>query len=100
MFPLGEKDRSALAMRQTISDEKFAPFDTKTADAMGTAFEEAWQAISISGVEIDGAADRVREALALRIITTAQAGERSVELLRDDAIAYAMNGLVIRPPPA
>ena len=86
-------------MRKVISKENFAPFDAMTADAMAKAFEEAWHTISTSGVEIDGAADRVREELALRIISTAQAGERNVDLLRDDAIAYAMNGLIIRPPP-
>jgi len=78
-------------MQKIISKDAFKPFDPEMVEAMKLAFDAAWQSITVSGVVyLDGVADRIREALALRIIAKAQAGERNIEALRDDAIAHVM----------
>ena len=63
-------------------------FDAETADAMREAFKAAWASLMASGpIEKDGV-EAFRETLAMRIIDNAQAGERDVTRLRDDALAY------------
>jgi len=65
----------------------FAAFDTDTAGAMGLAFDTAWQVLmgTQSGLVSPLRAEETREALALRIITLAELGERDVFRLHDDA---------------
>jgi hypothetical protein len=72
-------------MRTVLSEGAFAPFDPVIIDAMGKAFDVASHSVAASGVKLD---DKVREQLALRIIAKAQAGERDVMLLSEDAVAH------------
>jgi hypothetical protein len=69
------------------------PFDPEAAEAMGLAFNTAWQSLLVSGSELasSGYAERTREEIALRIIETAQHGERDATRLRDDAVEYVLN---------
>lgn len=81
---------------------RFVPdisFDPELANAMGEAFEGAWKSLKDYG-SIDAKPSRAawaRETLALRIIETAQAGERDVNRLRDDAIAHLAHSKMQRP---
>ena len=77
-------------MRTVVSDEAFAPFDPKSVEAMGQAFQAAWNLVVTSGVNHEGDADKVREQIALHIIKMAQAGERNATRLRDGAVAWVM----------
>jgi hypothetical protein len=71
------------------------PFDPATCDAMGLAFNTAWQEVLASGTRLasSGYADATREALALHIIELAKRGERDVSRLRDDAVAFVLDAL-------
>ena len=57
---------------------------------MSDAFSSAWESVKSSGDPqmVDGKAEWARETLALRIIDKAQAGERDVIRLRDDALEH------------
>jgi hypothetical protein len=55
---------------------------------MRDAFNAAWDSLTGCADYKDGTADWAREVLAMRIIETAQAGERDVSRLRDDALAH------------
>jgi hypothetical protein len=77
-------------LRTIISEAQFKPFEPQTVEAMNEAFKAAWHSIETSGIKLDGHVDLVRERIALRIIEKAQAGERNMIALRDDAIAFAM----------
>ena len=57
---------------------------------MGLAFDTAWQILMVTEGELVSPvrAERTREALALRIITLVQLGERDVLRLHDDALAH------------
>jgi uncharacterized protein Yka (UPF0111/DUF47 family) len=69
---------------------RYAPgkyFDPQIAETMREAFEAACRSLEESG-SINGTVESVRETLALRIIDTAQAGERDVDRLRDDALKH------------
>ena len=59
---------------------------------MGAAFDAAWQSLIVRSSELTSAGLRegTREQLALRIIETAQTGERDVNRLRDDAVDYVL----------
>jgi|RhiMetdeSRZDD1v2_1073273.scaffolds.fasta_scaffold581540_2 hypothetical protein len=72
---------------------RLQPFDPITCDAMGLAFEGAWQELLMSSTRLASSAnaDATREALAMHIIDIAQRGERDVNRLRDDAVAYALS---------
>jgi hypothetical protein len=66
------------------------PFDPATCEAMGLAFNTAWQKLLVSGTHLASSiyAAATREALAMRIIDLAKRGERDVNRLRDDAVAH------------
>ena len=70
---------------------RFPSFGAKQAHAMGDAFNAALDSLTSHADCKDGAADWVREVLALRIIEMAQAGMTDVEQLRDDALAHLAN---------
>jgi hypothetical protein len=71
------------------------PFDNTTCDAMGLAFDSAWQKLLVSGTYLAsfGYADATREAIAMHIIDLAKRGERDVNRLRDDAVAFVLDAL-------
>jgi hypothetical protein len=71
------------------------PFDPATCDAMGLAFDSAWQKLLVSGTHLAASwyADATREALAMHIIDLAKRGERDVNRLRDDAVAFVLDAL-------
>jgi hypothetical protein len=71
------------------------PFDPATCDAMGLAFETAWQKLLVSGAHLASSAyaEATREALAMHIIDLAKQGERDVNRLRDDAVAFVWEAL-------
>jgi hypothetical protein len=73
--------------------EKHAPtgaFDADEVRVLTGAFDQAWKTIETSGAlfTTNGHAEATRDLLALRIIATAQLGERDVGRLRDDALEY------------
>ena len=74
---------------------EYKPFDPQISDAMGLAFDTAWQKLLVSGSALasSGYADATREALAMHIIDLAQGGERNVARLRDDAVAFVLQAL-------
>jgi hypothetical protein len=69
------------------------PFDAATCDAMGLAFETAWQKLLVSGKGLASStyADATREALAMHIIDLAKTGVSDVNRLRDDAVAFVLD---------
>lgn len=71
------------------------PFDPQMAHAMGLAFDTAWQKLLVSGSALaaSGYAEATREALAMHIIDLAKAGERDINRLRDDAVAFVLQAL-------
>jgi hypothetical protein len=76
---------------------RYAPgkfFDAHVAETMREAFEAAWLSLQNGGSvhAAPDATEAVREALALRIIETAQRGERDVDRLRDDALRHVADG--------
>jgi len=79
------------------SRDKFQVFDPGLADTMGAAFDNAWQSFEKMGVGL-AEADReyARESLAMRIIATAQCGERNPIRLCDDALAHLTQARALR----
>jgi hypothetical protein len=71
-------------------------------DAMGLAFDSAWQELLTSSPSLASSAyaDATREALATHIIDMAQRGERDVNRLRDDAVAFVLDALSLAQEPA
>jgi hypothetical protein len=71
------------------------PFDPATCEAMGLAFNTAWQKLLLSGTHLASSvyADATREALAIHIIDLAKRGVRDVNRLRDDAVAFVLDAL-------
>ena len=69
--------------------------ESDTYEALGLAFEAAWQRLLVSGSALASSryADATREALAMHIIDLAQRGERDVNRLRDDAVAFVLDAL-------
>jgi hypothetical protein len=70
------------------------PFDAATCDAMGLAFDTAWQRLLlVSGTRLasPACADATREALAMHIIELVKTGVRDVSCLRDDAVAFVLD---------
>lgn len=67
--------------------ETFAP---DMAATLGRAFDDAWRSLQENGTDLSSSMtrDAVREALALRIISMAQRGERDAARLRDGALCY------------
>jgi hypothetical protein len=70
---------------------KFTAFNPEAATAMGDALNAAWNSLTGAADYGGGTADWARELLAMRIIETAQAGERNVTRLHDDALAHLAN---------
>jgi hypothetical protein len=70
-----------------VQDAGFRPEDTPT---LIGAFEKAWEQFKESGSPLagDACAPSTRALLAKRIIETAQKGERKIERLVDDGLAY------------
>jgi hypothetical protein len=70
-------------------------FEPGTCEALGVAFEAAWQRLLVSGSALASLryADATREALAMHIVDLAQRGERDVIRLRDDAIAFVTQAI-------
>jgi hypothetical protein len=68
---------------------------------MGLAFNSAWQELLMSSPSLASSAyaDATREALAMRIIDIAQRGERDVNRLRDDAVAFVLGALSLAQEP-
>jgi hypothetical protein len=74
-------------------------FDPEATNAMGAAFDSAWQDLEASG-NIFGpkfTADWARKTIATRIINMVHRGERDPDRLSDDALAYLAHAL---PPMA
>ena len=71
------------------------PFDSETCEALGLAFDTAWQRLLVSGTHLASSAyaDATREALAMHIIDLAKQDLRDVNRLRDDAVAFVVNAL-------
>ena len=71
------------------------PFDPEAAAAMGLAFDAAWQKLLVRGTHLAAPwhAEATREALAMQIIDVAKTGERDVNRLRDDAVAFVLHAL-------
>jgi len=69
------------------------PFDPAVCAALGLAFDTAWQKLLVSGTPIASSpyANATREALAIRIVDLAKTGERDVNRLRDDAVAFVLD---------
>jgi len=67
-----------------------AAFDAETVRVLTAAFDEAWHTVATSGIGFPSErhVKAVREILALRIIETAQLGEREQRRLTDDALLY------------
>jgi hypothetical protein len=80
---------------------RLQPFDPITCDAMGLAFEGAWQELLMSstGLVSSANADATREALAMHIVDIAQRGERDVNRLRDNAVAFVLDALALAQEP-
>jgi len=70
-------------------------FDRATCKSLGLAFDTAWQTLLVSGSALasSGYADATREALAMHIIDLANEGERDVNRLRDEAVAFVTDTL-------
>ena len=70
-------------------------FDPATCKALGLAFDTAWQRLLLSGSALasSGYADATREALAMHIIDLAKDGERDMNRLRDNAVAFVTAAL-------
>ena len=70
-------------------------FDPGTCEAMGLAFDSAWQKLLGSGTHLAASryADATREALAMHIIDLAEQGIHDVNRLRDDAVAFVLQAL-------
>ena len=63
-------------------------FEPEEVTLLVGAFDQAWQTILASGVQLDGDAGPVREILAKRIIEIANRGERNQQLLCSDALGH------------
>jgi hypothetical protein len=70
-------------------------FDPATCEALGLAFDAAWQKLllSESALASSGYAEATREALAMHIIDLANTGERDLTRLRDNAVAFVTDAL-------
>jgi hypothetical protein len=75
-------------------------FDSETLQIMGVALDCAWYALMVSGSALTASfrAEHTRDALASRIMEAARRGERDIERLRDDAVAYVRRELDLGPP--
>ena len=67
-----------------------AAFDPETTHILTTAFNKAWDKFKSSGSALadDACAPSTRALLAKRIIETAQRGERNIDRLVENGVAY------------
>ena len=67
--------------------------NTRPVRRLGEAFNAAWHSLIASGYAdaADVNPESAREVIALRIIERAQAGERDITRLHDDALTYLAN---------
>jgi hypothetical protein len=77
-------------LRVLVKHTLAGAFDSDEVKILSHAFDQAWQAVEKSGIcfSSDTYKNAAREVLALRIIETAQLGERDPNRLRDDALLY------------
>lgn len=70
-------------------------FDPEATQAMGVAFDSAWDDLEASGniFSTQFTADRARKRIATRIINMALRGERDPDRLSSDALAYLAHAL-------
>jgi hypothetical protein len=94
-------NQGSAAMGTIHSFARLQPFDPITRDAMGLAFDTAWQEWLVSGTHLASSAyaATTRKALALHIVDLAQCGERDVNRLRDDAVAFVLDALSLAQEP-
>lgn len=87
-------------MEAQVPSPQHRVFNPQLADSMGDAFRAAWDMLVGSGSVYAQPfrAEWTRETLARRIIEMARGGERDVDRLRDDAVAYL--GEAARKDPA
>jgi predicted ABC-type transport system involved in lysophospholipase L1 biosynthesis ATPase subunit len=87
-------------MGTVLPSTQHESFDSAVADAMGLAFDTAWQKLLVSGTVLasSGYAEATRGALAMHIIDLAKRGERDVNRLRDDAVAFVLQAPQSKPP--
>ena len=79
-------NESAVQKPNVIPFGRHQALDPETNIIIGRAFDAAWLALRTKlGAE---GTDEMRDALARRIISMAQRGERDIALLRDDALAH------------
>jgi hypothetical protein len=76
-------------------------FEPDTLQIMGVALDTAWYQLMVSGSVLAASwrAEHTREMLASQIVVSALAGERDVDHLRDDALAY-VECLIVEPTAA
>ena len=67
-----------------------ASFDPETTHILATAFDKAWNKFKSSGSPLadDACAPSTRALLAKQIIELAQKGERNIDRLVDNGVAY------------
>ena len=75
-------------------------FNPETLQIMGVALDCAWYRLMVGGSALTASfrAEHTRHALAMRIADAARLGERDIERLRDDAVAYVERELDPGPP--
>jgi hypothetical protein len=87
-------------MDQFLRHHADGVFDPEAIRILTSALDEAWKAISITGVSFAsrGHAEATRETLAKRIIELARNGERDQRRLSEDAMFYlTQQNLKTRP---
>lgn len=79
-------------MARVLPFAQYRVFEPSAADAMGQAFDAAWQQVRAAACDPVTSywEEQTRERLAARIIARMQAGECDPIRLRDDAIAYGL----------
>ena len=65
-----------------------AAFDPETTHVLTTAFDKAWEKFKSSGSLLAGDAPATRALLAKQIIEIAQKGERNIDRLVENGVAY------------
>ena len=74
-----------MSMRQLFAN---AAFDSETTGLLGTAFDEAWETLKVSGALAETShIIAIRELLAKRIIERGRCGEKDRNRLVADALA-------------
>jgi hypothetical protein len=80
---------------EVVMKGHFKKFDPALADAMGRAFDDAWDVLQRGGEVVSPVnLDKVREALALRIVDAAGQGKREPTELRNDALLHVRDAIL------